>query len=223
VRSEYISPEIDIYLAKQNDRSYNYHMARPKNPDTTRTRLLEVGLTLFAKRGYHGTGIKEIVDTAHVPKGSFYTYFKSKEDFGIEIVRWHSADFWQKWHATINEHAADPLQSLRDCFDTMLVDHIDCAVNTFCVVAHVAAEMCESSAECRITIKTQLKDMCGTISGYIRKAQLHGIARDDVDADELAYMFWDAWLGSILRMKIEDTIEPVKQCNALLFDRLLRK
>ena len=100
---------MNIILAKQDDRSYIPFMARPENPDTTRTRLLEVGLSLFAKRGHHGTGIKEIVDTAHVPKGSFYNYFKGKEDFGIEIVRRHSAGFWQKWYAGIGENAVDPL------------------------------------------------------------------------------------------------------------------
>ena len=198
-------------------------MARPKKTDTTRTRLLEVGLTLFAKRGYHGTGIKEIVDTAHVPKGSFYTYFKSKEEFGIEIVRWHSSDFWQRWHAAIDKNSVAPLLALRNCFDVMLVEHIDCAVNTFCVVAHVAAEMCESSAECRIAMKSFFGDMRDNLAEYIRKAQLLGQARNDADADELACLFWDAWQGSILRMKIENNIEPVKQCVSLLFDRILCK
>ncbi len=198
-------------------------MARLKNPDTIRPLLLEVGLTLFAKRGYHGTGIKEIVDTAHVPKGSFYNYFKSKEEFGMEIIRWHSADFWQKWHSSIDANAADPLQALHDCFDIMLVEHIDCAVNTFCVVAHVAAEMCETSPECRITMKTLLDDMLRNVAGYIQKAQRLGLARSDADANELASLFWDTWTGSILRMKIEDSIEPVKQSVSLLFGRLLKK
>ena len=198
-------------------------MARPKNPDTIRPLLLEVGLTLFAKRGYHGTGIKEIVDNAGVPKGSFYNYFKSKEEFGIEIIRWHSADFWQKWHSSINENTADPLQALQDCFEVMLVEHVDCAVNTFSVVAHVAAEMCETSPECRTTMKTLLNDMLNNIAGYIRKAQQLGLARDDVDAHELASLFWDAWTGSVVRMKIEDRIEPVQQCVSLLFGQLLRK
>lgn len=198
-------------------------MVRPKKNDTIRPLLLEVGLTLFAKRGYHGTGIKEIVDNAHVPKGSFYNYFKSKEEFGIEIIRWHSADFWQKWNSSIDANAADPLQALYDCFNTMLVEHIDCAVNTFCVVAHVAAEMCETSPECRITMKTLLDDMLNNVAGYIQKAQRLGLARSDVEANELASLFWDAWTGSILRMKIEDSIEPVKQSVSLLFGRLLKK
>ena len=198
-------------------------MTRSPNNDTTRSRLLEVGLTLFAKRGYHGTGIKEIVDTAHVPKGSFYNYFRSKEDFGIEIVRWHSADFWQKWHASIDANTLDPLQALHNCFDIMLSDHVDCAVNIFSVVAHVAAEMCETSPECRVMIKSLFNDMCNNLGEYISKAQLLGLARNDVDAHELASLFWDAWQGSLLRMKIEGSIEPVKQCVSLLFERLLVK
>lgn len=210
-------------LAKQNDRSYINVMARPKNPDTIRLLLLELGLTLFAKRGYHGTGIKEIVDTAHVPKGSFYNYFKSKEEFGIEIVRWHSADFWQKWHSAIDENATDPLRALHDCFDTMLSEHFDCAVNTFCVVAHVAAEMCETSPECRTMMKTLVDNMNNNLATYIRKAQVLGVARNDTDAGALAILFWDAWQGSIVRMKIENSIEPVKQCVTLFFDRLLKQ
>ena len=96
-------------------------------------------------------------------------------------------------------------------------------MNTFSVVAHVAAEMCETSPECRATMKTLLDDMLNNIAGYIRKAQQLGLARDDADANEMASLFWDAWTGSVVRMKIEDRIEPVKQCVSILFGRLLRK
>ena len=37
---------------------------------------------MFMEQGYHGTGIQEVVDKVGIPKGSFYNYFKSKEDFG---------------------------------------------------------------------------------------------------------------------------------------------
>lgn len=50
-------------------------------------RLLEAGVALFAEMGYHGTGVKDIVERAGVPKGSFYSYFDSKEAFGAAILR----------------------------------------------------------------------------------------------------------------------------------------
>jgi ribosomal protein S13 len=34
--------------------------------------------------------------------------------------------------------------------------------------------------------------------------------------------FWDTWQGSVLRMKIENSREPVKRCVSFLFDRFLK-
>lgn len=197
-------------------------MSRPKNPDMIRTRLLDVGLAAFAKRGYHGTGIKEIVDTANVPKGSFYNYFKSKEDYGIAIVLRHSAEFWLKWHTSAAEHPDDPLLVLRGCFAAMLSDHIDCSVNTFCVVAHVAAEMCEASSKCRSAMTAVLKEWRENLACFITRAQQAGQIRTDVDADQLATLFWDAWQGALLRMKMQESADPVKQLVALMFDSILK-
>jgi len=51
-----------------------------------RKKLLEAGVSIFIDQGYHGTGIQEVVDKAGIPKGSFYNYFKSKEDFGSKTI-----------------------------------------------------------------------------------------------------------------------------------------
>ncbi|RZU29745.1 TetR family transcriptional regulator [Edaphobacter modestus] len=41
---------------------------------STRDNLIETGLQLMHRNGYYATGIKEILDTAQVPKGTFYHY-----------------------------------------------------------------------------------------------------------------------------------------------------
>jgi AcrR family transcriptional regulator len=41
-----------------------------------RERLLEAGVALFAETGYHGTGVKDIVERAGVPKGSIRVFFE---------------------------------------------------------------------------------------------------------------------------------------------------
>ena len=52
------------------------------NKQDTRELILAAGNSLIIQKSYHGCGLKEILATAGVPKGSFYHYFKSKEDFG---------------------------------------------------------------------------------------------------------------------------------------------
>lgn len=197
-------------------------MSRLKNPEIIRTRLLDVGLALFAKRGYHGTGIKEIVDTAAIPKGSFYNYFKSKEDYGLAIVQRHSAEFWQKWHSSITENQDNPLQVLRGCFAAMLTEHIDCSVNTFSVVAHLAAEVCETSADCRALMTEILTEWQESLAFFIARAQQAGQIRSDVDSHQLASLFWDAWQGAVLRMKMQQSADPVKELVTLMLDSILK-
>src|SRR5436309_2589782 len=46
----------------------------------TRTRLLDAGSQVFADRGYHATRVDDIVKLARTSHGTFYLYFRNKED-----------------------------------------------------------------------------------------------------------------------------------------------
>ena len=48
--------------------------------DAKRQHLITVASKVFAARGYAGTTVKDIVDEAQAAVGTFYLYFKSKED-----------------------------------------------------------------------------------------------------------------------------------------------
>ena len=52
----------------------------------TRARILRLSAELFATRGYHGTGMSDLLHEAGVARGGFYHHFRSKEDVLLEIV-----------------------------------------------------------------------------------------------------------------------------------------
>jgi len=56
------------------------------NIKNKRIKLLDQGGYLLMTQGYHATGINQIVKEVQVPKGSFYSYFKSKEDFAAQAI-----------------------------------------------------------------------------------------------------------------------------------------
>lgn len=60
-----------------------------KSPPTeadTRTKILQAGLQLFAKRGYDGTTTKDLAKLAGVAEGTLFRHFASKKAILIEIA-----------------------------------------------------------------------------------------------------------------------------------------
>ena len=58
----------------------------------TRERILSASAELFRRKGYTGTGLKQIVAAADAPFGSLYHFFPGgKEQLGAEVIRWSGA------------------------------------------------------------------------------------------------------------------------------------
>lgn len=56
-------------------------------PDT-RSRILQAAQRLFRKRGYHATGLNDILVLAQAPKGSMYHHFpQGKEEIGVYVIQ----------------------------------------------------------------------------------------------------------------------------------------
>ncbi|WP_395827079.1 TetR family transcriptional regulator C-terminal domain-containing protein [Collimonas sp.] len=193
-------------------------MDKTSPPNDTRATLLETGLKLFAEQGYNGTGIKEIVDAAGVPKGSFYNYFKSKEDFGGEVISHYANGFATNWSKYFAEGPEEPLAALRYTYERLIRYHEQCEVKAGCLLGNFAAEMAESSEVCRIMLQQVVSGWRASFVSYLRQAQADGSVRTDLSAEQLADFFWNGWEGALLRMKIERSTAPVRACVTLMFD-----
>lgn len=177
---------------------------------------------MFAETGYNGTGIKKIVDEVGVPKGSFYNYFKSKEDFTVEIIQFYSDGLSTLWDDFFASGPSEPLGALRHSFEMIISHHEQSQVRSGCLIGNLAAEISEASEICRekmhhasITWKTRVSD-------YIRQGQAMGTIRNDISPEDLTDFIWNAREGALLNMKIANSTTPVKECIRLLFDHFLK-
>ena len=64
--------------------------------EQSRQRLIDCAAELFWKNGYAATGISEILNASGLPKGSFYFYFKSKEELAVAVVSYYQAALLDK-------------------------------------------------------------------------------------------------------------------------------
>ena len=60
-----------------------------KKGEESRQRLIECAAELFWKNGYSATGISEILKQTGLPKGSFYFYFKGKDDLAAAVTEYY--------------------------------------------------------------------------------------------------------------------------------------
>ena len=51
-----------------------------------RQRVLQVAKEIITRKGFSAVGLNEILTAAGIPKGSFYYYFSSKEEFGSAML-----------------------------------------------------------------------------------------------------------------------------------------
>lgn len=191
-------------------------MARPRQSASTRQRLLEEGVSAFLENGYHGTGIKEVLDRVQVPKGSFYNYFASKEEFGAESIRYYAECLTEKMDSALRG-ASDPLNGLRKFFRGLMNEYKQADYAGGCLVANLGAEI-ESSDVCRQALAETLRGWRDAVRDVLRQAQEYGSVRDDIDAGELADLLIHVWEGAVIRMKIEQSLAPLRQSLRHLLD-----
>ncbi|HEX6682724.1 MAG TPA: TetR/AcrR family transcriptional regulator [Candidatus Limnocylindrales bacterium] len=86
---------------------------------SSREKILEAALDLFAEKGYDATGVQEIVATAGVTKGALYHHFSAKEDILFEI---YGSVFEGQLAALdeILETGQDPAWTLRAVIDNLV-------------------------------------------------------------------------------------------------------
>ena len=76
-------------------------------------RILDAGAQVFAERGFHGAGLSEILKVAGVPRGSFYHYFASKEEFGVALIERAGEEYMEFLRPILSDRQRSPIELLR--------------------------------------------------------------------------------------------------------------
>src|SRR6267378_1651119 len=87
---------------------------------SNRDRLLESGRKVVLERGYVGASVRDIVEAAGVPQGSFTNHFDSKEAFALEILDLYFENSRVVIGETLRNDALPPLKRLRAFIDASI-------------------------------------------------------------------------------------------------------
>ncbi|MDD5578333.1 MAG: TetR family transcriptional regulator C-terminal domain-containing protein [Methylobacter sp.] len=186
-------------------------MSNVTQKQANRENLLTQGVTLLMQQGYHGTGLKEILDAVQIPKGSFYNYFGSKENFGAEVIQHYINPFIHQLTRYLQD-SDDALTALQRYFNDLILELEKAEFKGGCLLGNLMGELGDSSDLCQKSLQSALHRYRDLLKSGLAMAQQEGTVRSDKSAEDMADLLVNAWQGALLRMKIEKSSAPLKQC-----------
>ena len=108
---------------------------------TNRDKLLANGLRVVHQQGLAGASVRDIVEAAGVPQGSFSNHFASKEAFGIEILDLYFGFTKKVLAETLNNKDLKPLKRLEAYIDANQAFLEQRGVENGCLYGTYAAEI----------------------------------------------------------------------------------
>jgi TetR/AcrR family transcriptional repressor of nem operon len=187
-------------------------MSRASQKQTNRENLLSQGVTLLMQQGYHGTGLKEILDAVQIPKGSFYNYFGSKENFAAEVIQHYINPFIDQLGGYLQNPDHDALSALQHYFNELITELEQAEFKGGCLLGNLMGEIGDTSELCQKSLQSALHRYRNLVQTGLLKAQQEGSVRTDKSAEDMADLLVNMWQGALLRMKIEQSSTPLKQC-----------
>lgn len=187
----------------------------------SRDKLLETGLELFGQRGYSATGVQEIADAGGVPKGSFYNYFASKEQFAVAVLERYQREECALLEQQLARGGGRPLDDLRAAFEAFTDQIVAGGFSGGCLAGRLAQELAGEHPELRQPLDRVLSCIDSYVTRCLERAREEGDLGPEEDVAALAEYIHNGWQGAMLRAKAAHSDRPLRRFLTVTFERLL--
>ena len=171
--------------------------------------ILQHGLAVMKRSGYNGTSVKDIVDAAGVPKGSFYNYFDSKEGFAIDALDYEFSQNFKESQRQLLNPTKPPLERLHIFFSNMADALSEAGFEAGCFVGTLCQEMSDTNPTIRTKVRRLLSKNAGLVSEVLLEAQNNGDIDAALPVPALAEFVFNAWEGALMKSKASKCREPL--------------
>ena len=173
--------------------------------DNTRQHLLDTGHRLMADKGFTGVGLSEILQAAGVPKGSFYHYFKSKEQYGQAVLEHYFVAYLADMDRRLALPGLSAYQRLLDYWQGWQARCVAPGQGDECLVVKLSAEVADLSESMRLTLRDGAEQIVSRITDCIEQGQRDRSLSAPGEPRHLAETLHQLWLGASLLNKLQRT------------------
>lgn len=197
----------------QHDKSPARKRGRPpksgRSSSETKQALIQSGLAHFTEFGFSSSGIDQVLKEVGVPKGSFYHYFSSKEDFGLAVIDSYNQYFKKKLDIHFLNEAEAPLQRLLNFVEDAKIGMARFDFRRGCLIGNLEREVTLLSAPLNQALSHVYEQWQSKLEQCLYTAIKAGDINKNVDSQQMAAFFWIGWEGAVSRCKLTQNTQPI--------------
>jgi len=194
-----------------------------KKSKIKRRLLIREGYKQIRQKGFHATSIDEIVNNLNIPKGSFYYYFKNKDDFAMEVLDYYTDIALRRIERTLNDNSISPKQRIIKLYS----DFIDVYTNYGGLVygnfaSNLQHELAEKNPGISEKVESYFESIKSLHTACLQHARKAGEIDRGQDVERLTKLIIYSWEGAILRANSVNNIKSLFVFRELLRDFILK-
>jgi AcrR family transcriptional regulator len=165
---------------------------RQRRSADIRERLFRAALDLFAKKGFAETTVEDITDAADVGKGTFFNYFPGKDHILIAFSDMQIAKLQEAVNNMRQTHEPMPV------FLSSLTVRMTAEPGRSPDIIRAILQANLSNSSVRNAMRENHKRAHGLFTQLVQVGQERGEFRRDLPASELAHVFRQTVIGTLL-------------------------
>lgn len=182
----------------------------------TRKHILDTAKHIMLGKGFAAVGLNEILAQANVPKGSFYHYFKSKEQFGNALLEDYLDDYFNKLNTALDPKNGTVRARLLGYFQTWLENQTADTTKDKCLVVKLSAEVTDLSETMRNTLKQGTERIITRIAACVQEGMDNGELPAHLNARCVTTEIYCTWIGATLLTKVHRSRDALESAMGAL-------
>jgi AcrR family transcriptional regulator len=160
--------------------------------EETRRRILDAAAAAFGERGFAGTSLNDLIRSSGVTKGGFYFHFPSKEALALAVIE-HKREQWAgriMGSAMRADRGLDQLRAMGGAFCDLYESD-----PSFRALGRLCMDLMEDAPDLAPRLRPTFSAWANLVESVVRRAQIEGDVRSDVDPHLAAEVAVAAFVG----------------------------
>jgi TetR/AcrR family transcriptional repressor of nem operon len=178
----------------------------PKTSNSTRDRIILAAVELFYAQGYSATGMADILKKANANSGSFYFFFKSKEELLDAVLDWYLANLEPILIKPLYERTNDPIERIFLLLDDYRQKILTTDFAFTCPIGRLALEIDPTKRNIHAKIAANFNGWTAAVRKCLDDAADRFPA--SADREQLAQLVLTVMEGGVMQSRAQRAIQP---------------